>query len=106
MKLKDTKEEKEIDQMLDRIKEDHTKVEEPTGQEGSELEKAKAVRTQKKICDQFLQQRILLQKPFSLLARFPQDESFIKAIDDSIVKTLINKNKRSIKTHMKNLTKL
>jgi hypothetical protein len=68
-KLKNnTEEEEQVDDLLNKLQK-HEKQEQKSisTRVNSELQKAQSVRMQKKVCDQVLQQRILTQRPMSLL---------------------------------------
>lgn len=49
----------------------------------TDIQKAKSVTVQKKIMDQFLQQRILIQKPLTFISQFPQEAEVIEKMADS-----------------------
>ena len=81
---KEKNEEKQLDEILDKL---HSNVHEENAEDekqlSTDIQKAKSVRMQKKICDQFLHQRILLQKPMTFLTKFPQSEELIQKMDSS-----------------------
>ena len=100
---KEQKEEEQLDEILDKL---HTNADKENAEDekqlSTDIQKAKSVRMQKKICDQFLHQRILLQKPMTFLTKFPQNEEVIKSMDSSF-KSKLKHSKRSTKQHIKNL---
>lgn len=100
---KEKNEEKQLDEILDKL---HSNVHEENAEDekqlSTDIQKAKSVRMQKKICDQFLHQRILLQKPMTFLTKFPQSEELIQKMDSSF-KSKLTHSKRQTKQHIKNL---
>ena len=104
-------EEEEMDKVIERLRK-----EEKDGRSGaakdeknesglSDAKKAKSVKIQKKIYDQMLQQRILLQRPMEISQRFPQSKEYLNMLESEgkEIGKLLNKNRRQLKQHIKEL---
>lgn len=98
----------DIDKALKQLKQDEEQ-ESKYQQErvSSEIEKAKSIRVQKKIFDQFLHQRILMQKLATGANRMPSS-SVIKAFSKKSEKidAGLKNSKREIKSYIKDLTRI
>jgi hypothetical protein len=73
----------------------------------SEIEKAKSIRVQKKIFDQFLHQRILMQRLVTGANRMPSNgviKAFAKKSEK--VDAGLKNSKREIKSYIKDLTRI
>ena len=98
----------DIDKALKQLKQDE--VQESKYQEervSSEIEKAKSIRVQKKIFDQFLHQRILMQRLVTGANRMPSNgviKAFAKKSEK--VDAGLKNSKREIKSYIKDLTRI
>ena len=65
--------------------------------EVSEITKAHSVKNQKKVCDQMLQQRILIQTPMTKVAKLPNYQFYAGGFVSSSILEKMSKSKRHIK---------
>jgi hypothetical protein len=74
----------------------------------SEVEKGKSVRVQKKVFDQLLHQRILMQKLLQSANRLPQSAGTLRGFSQSCprVKSGLEASRRELKAYIKDLTLL
>lgn len=74
----------------------------------SEVEKGKSVRVQRKVFDQLLHQRILMQKLLQAANRMPQSATTVRAFTQGSqrVKDGIEKCRREVKSYLKEVTAL
>lgn len=99
-------EEEELDDILKKIKKDDAEqAKEGDADKTQDVTKAKSVKMQKKIFDQLLHQRILLQKPMTYSQRFPQNEAYLELLKQKDVEIAekLTENKRQLKKHIKDL---
>ena len=73
----------------------------------TEVEKGKSVRIQKKIFDQFLHQRILMQKVLTGVNRLPSKQSVLQGFQKQSAKidTGIKRCRREVKQYIKDVTR-
>ena len=74
----------------------------------SELEKAKSVRIQKKVFDQFLHQRILMQKLITGANRLPSEPKVLQQFCKKSTKidSGLKRCRRELKAYLKDVTKV